>query len=269
MVLKTAFKKSVSAIKKHKLLFLILFLFQLAFFVLIGAVNVKYQLQIGENLQSLILPLQDANYDEQAISSGVPFLEDTAKIFENYRLLLQNLQKLALFTLLIYLFLHMWNWTLTHHMFEKQKIVVKFSTLVLRSLVFIIPIALIVYLILRNAFSQVLADETFSPTASVYFVWGITIVGYYFMVISLGMPWSNLKDNLRKTFKLGVTKGHWILLALFIEVVAYGLAIAVLGEAAQNWPFFLMVLFVIVLVLVAVATRIFFVAVVREVEKQA
>ncbi|MBI4152972.1 hypothetical protein HY497_00480 [Candidatus Woesearchaeota archaeon] len=250
-----------SVIRKHKLLLLSLFIIQLVFIILMVLVNVKYQTALAANIQNIIQPLETANYDENAIKAGMPFLQDVARLAANYQQMLENLQKLVLFQLLVFFTVGLLSWLLTHLLFGKEPLLKLWPQLVLRSAVFIVPTLIIDYLIVNIALKQAAAGGTYT---SLYAAVAFTAVAWYFMVVCLALPVLPLKKSIVRAFSIGIKKIHYTLGALLLNVLVIGLLVY-LASLSVNWAFWSMVLTAAALVAAFVLARVFFVAVVREI----
>ncbi len=285
-------------------LFLILFVVQFLYIISMSAVSVVYYARIGENMQNIITPLQDANYDEAAIKAGASLVQDPAVIYSSYQDLVHNIRYLVGFQLLIFLVLGTLLWAVTHLFWEKKFFKV-WGELIIRALVFLVPIGLIVYLLFKN----ILAISF----VSVYATLAIVFASLYFMGIALSIPLHSLKNSLTCAFALGskeipyalgvlVPLGliYWILLAgswsawtmifaiTLLVLAALGCLVffirripiiaTVLGGLSAlagmsyivslsiEWPVLLMVLLVLVLIGLLTLVRVFFVAIVRELD---
>ena len=250
-----------SVIRKHNLLLLALFFIQLAFIVLMVLVNVKYQTALAENIQNIIQPLETANYDENSIKVGMPFLSDVARLAVNYQEMLKNLQKLVFYQLAVFFTLGLLCWLFTHLMFGKEPVLKLWPQLILRATVFIVPTLFIDYIIVNKALQQAAAGGTYT---SLYAALAVTGISWYFMVICLALPLLPFKESIVKAFSVGVTKIHYLLGALVINMIVIGVLVY-LVSLSITWPFWSMILIAAALVDAFVVARVFFVAVVREI----
>ena len=261
MILKEAAREFSKAIHSHQLLLLVLFFIQLAFIILMVLVNVKYQTALAENIQNIIQPLETANYDENSIKAGMPFLSDIARLAVNYQEMLKNLQKLVFYQLAVFFTLGLLCWLLTHLLFGKEQVLKLWPQLILRVTVFIVPALLLDYLIVHTALQQAAAGGTYT---SLYAAVGVSAATWYFMVVCLALPILPLKESIVKAFSVGVAKIHYTLGALLINAAVIGVLVY-LVSLSVNWPFWSMVLAAAALVAAFVVARVFFVAVVREI----
>lgn len=223
-------------------------------------VNVRYQTALAENIQNIIQPLETANYDENSIKAGMPFLSDVARLAVNYQEMLKNLQKLVFYQLAVFFTLGLLCWLLTHLLFEKKQILKLWPQLILRATIFIVPTLLLDYLIVNIALRQAAVGGTYS---SLYAAVGVSAVAWYFMLVCLALPLLPFKESIVNAFSVGVKKIHYILGALVITMVVISVLVY-LVSLSVNWPFWSMMFIAAALVDAFVVARVFFVAVVRE-----
>ena len=272
--LTAAFRQMIAGARKRPALLIALFFIQLLFLSAFGFINVRYQLAIAENLQNIVTPLQDANYDEQAITSGLPFLNDAEAIFGNYEQLIRNLWKLVVFSLLAFLLINLWGWALTHAFFEKQNVPKLMLALLVRALAFVIPLLAINYALITLALRQAAASGALPSFGLVYAAGIITFAGVYFLLVSLALPAApsftmhSLTGSLKQALAVGVKKAHYLLAALLVNIASIAGAAYLLGKAAADWPFLVLALAVVFFVKVFMLARVWWVGVVRGVSNQ-
>jgi hypothetical protein len=262
MVFKEAVEKILSSVKGHKWLLVALFVIQLMFILIIAFVNVRYQLAITENIQNIVLPLQQADYE--AASSGVPLLENALVLYDNYEQLLSNLWKLVGFSVAAFMLINLWSWVFTHRLFRKVGILKLYLMLLLRSFVFFVPLGLINYFILKSAVNQATVGGS-TALMTVYSAAGVTAVGFYFLLIALALPSGPFLVQLKKIFIIGLKKVHYIVSALLVSALMVAVSVYLVALSV-NWAFGLMVLFIVFFVEVFVFVRVWLVGVVRELE---
>lgn len=264
---KKAWKDTIQAVKTHKLLVIVIFLLQFLFIVSIAYINVTYQSAISRNIQSVVMPLQDANYDENAIRSGIPFLEDAGTIYDNYTRLVANLKKLVVYQILAFLSINLWCWAVTQYLFRKGNVLKLWVTEVLRAIILTIPLLVIDYALLTVAINQAVADTGSLAMAPIYAAATITVIASYFLVVALALPSYPIKETIKRAFIIGTKKIHYLLATLLINAAVVS-ALGYFGVLSVEWPFWAMAVFVMLFVLGFVCARIFFVAVVRELDTQ-
>src|SRR3989344_2691713 len=113
MMAKDAFVRLTKGIRAHPFAVLCVFISTIAFFAVLAYLNLTYQLAIAGNVQVIMSALQGANYDDEAIKAGLPFVSAIADVFANYEQLLSNVWKLVLFQIAAFLCIGLWRWALT------------------------------------------------------------------------------------------------------------------------------------------------------------
>lgn len=253
------------AAKGALLLFILLFIVQLVFFVLIAFVNVKYQLALTQDIRRIIVPLQQANYDENAIKTGVPFVQGAAGLYESYQSALGNITKLVSYQLLAFLFVFLFGFALTHRLFGKKNVAVVWVHLAARALLFLVPFFFVAYYMINQALSTAAAENTVSAQWLVYSLFGITLLTAYFMLVCLALPVQSLFRALRRCFSLGVFRAHYILPVLFLNsIILFGLG-WLLSVAVQNWALWIVALLLVLFIFGFVVARVVFFSAVRAV----
>jgi hypothetical protein len=265
MIFKEAFEQTIAAIKRHKLLFATLFAIQAIFLIIIGIINVKYQLQIATSLQGLITPLQTANYNPDAIQAGTPFLKDIASFYQHYNSVLGGVQKLIAFQLLAFVAVGSWLWILPHFMFDDAHLKEWILAILKRTVTFLLVIFSVVYVVLADTLSAVNNGAT-PHIGSVYGALAAFLVGTYFMIVCLALPARSWWKSITHAFTTGIAKIHYTLGTLLINAAILG-GVGYLVVLSVEWPFWLMILIIIVFISAFILTRTFYIAVMRTLDK--
>ncbi len=264
MILNNIYRHFVHSFRKHLALLGILFLIQLVFFVLIAFVNVKYQLSITQNIQNIIVPLQQANYNDTLIQTGVPFLNNPTSLYESYTQVVLGIKYLVAYQLLAFFFVLLLAWALVHFMFDKENICSLWVRMTARASVFVFPLLLVNYLSLNAALSWAIEGGESRALLVLYVLAGLTALALYFMFVCLALPPSSLRKSIPEAFRVGVFRAHYIILAFLFEGVIIGLAGYFLVISVESWPFWAMTALLVLFVAGFVFARLFFVSVVRE-----
>lgn len=263
MFINNLLRRVFYTINCHIILLLVLFLIQSVFFVSLAYVNVVYQTELLQNLQSIIVPLQQANYDETAIKTGIPFVQNAAGLYESYQSALGNIEKLVSYQFLAFLFVFLFGFALTHRLFGKKNVFVVWIHLAARALVFLVPFFLIAYYIVNQALSVAVAENTAGAQWLIYTLFGLTLLLTYFMLVCLALPVQPLFRALRRCFSLGLFRAHYLLaILLFNGAVLFGFG-WLLATAVQEWAFWIMVVLLIIFVLGFIVARVVFFSAVR------
>ena len=119
--LKRGLHITVNAIQKHKLLFALLVILQIAFVVSSMTLGAQYLLKIVEDTQGIIVPLENANYDSEKIKQGESLAPDYASIYNSYRSMLRNVFLFLAWMVALFLLLNGSIWMLSHWMLQEKK----------------------------------------------------------------------------------------------------------------------------------------------------
>lgn len=185
--LNRGYNRTKAAIQKHKLLTILLIILQLGLIVSAGIIIFVYQIKIFEDIQNIIEPMSQANFDADSIQEGNPFIEDIGLIYQNYRSLTNNLINFGIWLIALFLIGNGIIWVLAQQLFKPT---LKLKNLVQRWLkylsaaaVIIGPFFLISYFLLKTMITFGLDVGRFSSTAKilsyifllVYFIFALTL----------------------------------------------------------------------------------------------
>ena len=120
--LRSGLKKTWRTMWQHKILFTAAVLLQLLFLFLFAFTAVTTQLEILEDTKNILEPLEQANYNPDAIDAGQPFLSNPSAVIESYQSLKQNISTLFWYIILLYLIINGGLWLLTHAMSNKPTV---------------------------------------------------------------------------------------------------------------------------------------------------
>ncbi|MCK4589676.1 MAG: hypothetical protein KAT77_04475 [Nanoarchaeota archaeon] len=255
-----AFKKSWLVVKKNKWLFGLIFLIQIVFIIAFFMVQLKYQVAMVENLNNILQPLEEANYNEEELKQGVPFLEDLTGVLNSWEDLKKNLMYLMVFSFLVVAVFSGWGWSLTHYMVKKNNILKLWGKFVLLAAGFFIPFLIVISLLLGTMFFQ---DN---PIAAAQAAIVLGAVFSYFALASFGLMDLKWKKLFKKVFwEIGIKKFYWVLLVYLIIGVVLFLLGYLMYYAVNFWPMGLVVLFIILFVLAMVFGRILLINSLREI----
>ncbi|MFH1682612.1 MAG: hypothetical protein ABIA37_02335 [Candidatus Woesearchaeota archaeon] len=261
-VLKKGLVDAVKGIKKHRSLFLILILLQLVFIVSVSAISINYQIKIYDNVQNILSPLDEANYNATAIEEGQPFMNEMMKevvtITKSYQEMISNIFQMLSWILACFLLLEGWSWCFSHYIYSKGEVFKYWSRFMIISLTFLIPLAVVGYFVLKSMIGLDLA----------VFSWGIRIVDIlllvtgYFMTISFSLLTLKIKPLFRKIYLVGISKAPWFLLGLALTLLAVLISLVLVYLSMES--LFLMILSVLILVVVMVFSKLYLIGIVRE-----
>ena len=264
--LKKSVHLTIAEIKHHPKLFLLIIVVQALLLITVAAVGITYQMKIVTDLQNVVNPLQQANYDPDSLQEGQPFLADLAGVQRSYQQLQQNILEAVLIVALLYGVVHSGLWALSqklyHHLSWKKTGKVWIKSGVASLLVFS-AFGLLSYHLLRNLITAAF-DVTFFSQVAQYLLITLGVL-YYFLSIIYGIPTIHWKKNLLAIYHLGIKKIHYFIIPLGINVVLM-LGTLYLFSLTTAQPSFLIIILAGFLFIVTVGiTRIFFLANVQEI----
>lgn len=261
---------TIKLIKKHKKLFLILLLLQTICLVSGVAIGTFYQVKIMENARGIIEPLQNANYDSESIEQGKSFTKEISSIYANYQSMTKNILALLGWLLLLFIILNGRVWLLTQNLFQKRKLTEELqmlgrfvvSLIVIMGVFFGISYGLLIYLLRLEVSLGVFSIAVIS-LLSIYMLF------YYLLITACALihyPW---KEFMHKFFVCAIKKIHKSVLVLLINNFLIFLSLLVIF-ASINYEksLWFLLLAGILLVVVMVITRIFWVACLQELATQ-
>lgn len=287
-----SFKESFSIIKKNKTLFLVLFLLQLLFFSLIFAVNFHYQPKILESVGNVIDYISEQNPTESNILGDDPLM-----IHRNYKNMMHNLRLLAVWSLLIFIFINGSMFYLISKLVYNQKFNFKicsrnykqntkeffvcqkskgflsmlrnspfseFLTYLFKfgfvSLVFFLLVFLFSYSGSNASMLSLISGiALFKPVSLI-----IAFILFYFMYLTFLLLYKvKLKALFKELFNVGVKKAHMMLLTFFIALlIIFILLLLIIFLIEKN--IVLLSLIVLLFVLSFVWGKVFLIMVVKK-----
>lgn len=226
-IILNSFKESFGLIKKHKTIFLVLFLLQLVFFSLIFTVNLNYQPKIINSVNTVLDYLSRQSVEENKDI----LLEDPLIIHRNYENIIYNLKLAFVWCLLIFVFINGKIFYLINKLaYDKnpgikhdKKTIKEFfgylSKFAAINLICFWLIALFSYSNLKmSAISMVYGAFNSATIASFFIVLTLS----YFMYLSFTLIYkTKFKNIFKKLFNVGIKKAHIILLTYLINFIIF------------------------------------------------
>ncbi len=219
-----------------------------------------------ENAQGIIEPLQNANYDSESIKNGEPFTKEINSIYVNYQSMIENITALLGWLALLFVVLNGSIWILTHRLFKKRKLKEELQT----GIRFIISLAVIMGLFLVISYAllalllylEVSLDVLIIATIVLLVIFALF---YYLLITAFAVINYTKKEFIRNWFSCTIKKIHKSLLVLLTNGVLIFLSLLLIF-ASINYEKSLgfLLLAGILLVVVTVITRIFWVACLQE-----
>lgn len=272
--LKKGLQHTLHSSRLHPLLLLVLMAMQLAYLLLFSVVAVNYQLALLQDAQSIIQPLQQADYDPNSLQEGKPFTTDTLQLYRSYRSLIHHLQSLILWVVGLFLFLNGALWIWSHQLLyparKPQRVLLArravkyfFCAGMLSAL-----LALAGYVLHRTVALEQTAADPVGKALQWFFVLFLALY-YGFLVSAAFIDVMTWKQFGKVVTGVGMAKIHWTMLVAVVNIIL--LAVPVIGmyyamDAWQNFP--LLVLLGVLFIVLLVFTRLFWISALHELVPQ-
>jgi hypothetical protein len=261
------FSQTLTVIKNHKLLFLILAIAQILAITLFAVVTAKYQLVILDDLNGVLQPMQDANYDVEKIESGQPMIENMLPILQSYKKLKADAKEFMMIVIGFSLIINGFIWIATYAFFFKLNfldVIKMWLKYILVAIVGIFFLSVISSFFLKEVVTSQVISENISGTAVKIGI--VSFIIYYFMLVGFTNlhehDWKIFVSMIKKTI-LNVKLVVPLVVLNFglLLLVSYGIYRNTLNEQFYNNVIILGVVGIILLVI----TRIFLIAGVKNI----
>jgi len=246
--LKASLKQSIKAIKKHKLLFLLLFLTQLFFLIISSAVFVNFSISIGENIRAFVEPLENISAvpEEELITSLAPMMEK----YGHYKTMLRNLTLFIVTMIALYIVINSINWSLSSLILNEKSLFLKYQIKFgILFLIFILPVIAIINFTAQYVFS---IDQI--QTAIPFYII-LSLIFLYLMYISFASinkikKLNQIPEIIKKAFLTGVKKANVLILTILITTGLPVLALYIISTQLE--ANFLLLLFLIAVFIILI-----------------
>ena len=255
MNLQQGFQNAWKVVRKNKVLFISLFIIQLIYFIVAASVLLHYQVKILENVKGVTTPLGEANYDENALQAGNPFLPNSGLVYSEYLSLKKNIAWLGWSEFFLFIFFNGILWIGSHHLLRKQTkqtikdLINQFGRFTISSGIFVLSFALISTFLVKTFYWTEISQGSFTQSGDALGV--LFLFLYYFLSCSFAVLPGNWKDFGKRFWVVAVKKifrnaGIFILFtAIYISLL---FVIFYLTKSSQLFIYTLfMVLFIMLL----------------------
>lgn len=251
-IIKTGWKRAVSAIKEHKWLFVILVLLQAVLIVSGGFVLLDYQLKIFADIQAISVPLAQANYNQTSIQQGLPFMENLLPVVRSYQNMIWHFLEMVFWLAGLFVFLNGGIWLLVHWMVKKPgeklgflKILNQWLKYLISSLVAGLPLAVLGYLLFKVFFSLGIGPDSEQFRLAFQILPYLAMIEYYFLLVAIALvnieSWQAFA---RKWFECSVKKIYLTLIVLLINLIliliGLGLIYLAMSYESVSWLLFIL-----------------------------
>lgn len=270
-IILNSLKESFAAILRDKRLFLLLFVLQIFFFVILFLLNNVYIPKIVISAQAITDYLSKQNLDEAAVTSNLLqqksiLGDDPLSISRNFNDILKNFRFYLVYSFLLLVIFGSISWPITKKIIHKSDIKQLIGNFFKNLVVLLFYLGLIFsffFSLLNISFTELAMEgQNFLIKYIVFLIFSIILI--YFMFISLSLLHNtNLSNIVQKTLIIGVKKVHYILTAYFINIFLFSISIFLLYYFLEKSLFVLF--FSLVLIIFSfVFGRIFMVNVVEK-----
>jgi hypothetical protein len=212
------------SIKKHPLLFMILVIFHAALIGIMIYLLLNYPAQILQDVQGIMQPLENANYNATSIQEGAAFSPELSRVFESYNSLTSRVYQLCLWFSVIFVFLQAAIWILAVRLVKEaneeeiKSFFKAWGTYLLTGILFSIVPLLICYFILLTFFN---IESTNTAVGLLWLVAAILVIFFYFSQVGFALIYS--KNCFRNWVKVTFKKIHYSLAILLINLIVIGI----------------------------------------------
>lgn len=275
--LRKALGKTLVSIKKRKMLFALLLFLQIIFLALSLYTSTHYLIQILEDTQGIIQPLENANYDSQSIEQGDPFTPDYLSIYNSYQSMLRTILTFSGWMILLFLTINGSIWLWSHWLLQEKKDwksrMKEAARFFLKAgssaLLLVGSFAVISYFVLLHYVS--ISDSFTKLALALKLLLIALLVVYYFLLSALALAstgsWRNFVKNWIKISFLTFSKTMVLFFTLVAILSASFLILYVAIEFGESVLLLLITGAINVLALVLV--RIFWIAGIEEIQHEA
>jgi hypothetical protein len=264
-----ALEKTVKAIKQKKILFSSLILLQIIFVSIFLFVSIDYQVRIFENLETVNMALDQANFDSTSIEEGKPFLEDGLKVISAANTMKSDIFELIGVFIGLFLIFNGLIWSLTQRIFIKKKktpikvkvrfILSAWLKYLTSSIIIMGPVIVASYFILKFLLFSDSAVNTFTNLFRVFIY--IIIIFYYFALSAYAfLATKSWKNFIKKFYYVSIKNIHWSLIALLINMTLILGALFLVYIVMNLEILTLMLITALLLIIIMLITKLYWIA---------
>ncbi len=192
-------KKTLMILRKHWFLSILLIILQLAVVATGLGVYIYHQKLIISNMEGILLPLNEANYEADDIQEGLPFLKQMAPVVQQYKELQENLVRLFFWLGAVFVALHGGAWVFVHFLTGRRKIFRLWLRFALCSAIVLVPLMIVSYVWIRSDIQQGMDPQLLLSHAKV--LAGVFVTAYYLLLVSYAFLDLPLKRQFQQTLR--------------------------------------------------------------------
>ena len=261
-------KESFLIIKKSKKKIFLLFVLQIFLVSLISYIGLLFLPGVFESTQEIFVYLDQQNFDDTTIGLDIlqqknPLGPDPLLVGRNYDNIIYNLKLFVSYSLFIFILINGFIWFLTSNLMNKKNLTVKnFFMYVLKFGFATLIFSLLIYLFLNSTIKSLINPLAETQTNNFILPLLITLALFYFMYLSVSsLNKLEFRNILKNLFRIGVKKGHIILLTYIMIVLVISVFSFLLFYLIER-NLFLLFISIILFISSIIWARIFLISVV-------
>ena len=266
-IISRSFQQAKDKIREHKWLFILIVIVQIILLILLFWLTITYQIKIFQDVQGLLTPLQNANYDPASIQEGQPFLKDIRTLQQSYTHLRKDVTQYIGGIIFLFLLGQGALWLLSHQILERSRflqLAKQWVKLAASSMILLGPFFVIVYFLAKTFILNGLNEQNFAQIMRVF----LLLFGfmYYLLLTSWTIiPISSWKEWAKKFIFLAFKRIYYtlpVLISSWIVIIGTG---ALLYFSVERQNIWLIIVAFFLGIIILVITRIFFIAVGKDI----
>ena len=252
-----SFKKSFRNIANAKYIFVVLFVTQLLFMIIVSAVFARYSVAFLEHSSAVMQPLQGTNLTLDGLRSI-----DPTNVYSEYKLMVQSIIMFFVLAYLCYIIINGVNWDLSNMIAGGKRVLTHYIFIfALLVLIFTLPAMFLINYMSRVLFNLELAGAV----VIVGFV--LFLIALYFMFISFSLvnkyQVNGIGHLLKNTFKHGFKDSN-VLFPTYVIMFTPQAILFALASMLLEANFALLLLVLVLFILAVNWGRIYFLTTIRE-----
>ena len=272
-IILNSLQETFALIWKNKLLFVLLFILQIIFFVILSLITYKYVPKMVESQKAIEDYMSSLKLDEPSVSSSILqqksiLGDDPLMISRNFNEIAKNFRIYLIYVFILMIIFISTAWSITNKMINKNNFKQSAKNFLKISVVLLFYLGLIFaffFSLLNISFTEIAADGKNIITKYIIFLL-VSIALAYFMFISLSLTYRiEFKNIVQKTLSVGIKKIHYIFLVYFINIFLFIIAIILLYYFIEK-NLFILLFSLILMIFSFIFGRIFIINVVEKLE---
>lgn len=259
-------KSSWDAARRNAVLLVSTVVLQLVLMVVLVFLLQSFQMTFLEDMQYVLLPLENIDYNPESVTDSSSFIEEVHTVYKSIQLFKEHLLSFALQLSVILVVFNGFLWVASHALLRKKKLALYLKmwlNYVLLSVIFMALIFIVANLLMRN----LLAFDVTTDLISNYFYFFAVFfaVFYYLLLIGLAFLDQSFSKILSAVYGIGIKRffhSAGIFLIVF-GTILLNLWLIHFSISSQKL-FSLVIPSTVLLGVVLVVTRIFWITVINE-----